>query len=116
MFMETFNAETSTYTLAINGAPVQILHPLLILNSKCRSVLTRATFNKKVSDADDILFLLGWLANAGILPQPQQVPHASKEFVEFYIATYGNPEAWTRAGYDMQRGMYFVLLQGGVPS
>lgn len=115
--MEPFDGETPTYTIAINGAPVQILHPLLILNAKCRSVLGRATELKKGSDAEDIIFLLGWLANAGIRPQPQQVPNVNKAFVEWFIQVFEcGPEVWRRAGYDMRKGMYFVVLKCGVPS
>ncbi|KAF2462937.1 uncharacterized protein BDR25DRAFT_385324 [Lindgomyces ingoldianus] len=104
LFRETFNADTPTHTITIGSASIKILSPVLILNSKCRSILGRPTEAKKVSDAADIKFLLRWLATNNAFPTAQDVPNATKEFVEWFIATYTGAEYWTSARYNFQTG------------
>lgn len=103
-FKETFDANTSTFTINVDGYPVEILHPLYILNAKCRSILGRANYDKKSSDAIDIQFLLWWLATNQIFPTAQYVPNATGEFVEWFIANYQGEEYWTRANFDRKTG------------
>nr|POE99493.1 hypothetical protein CFP56_52883 [Quercus suber] len=87
-FREKFDQDTPTLTVEIGSSSVIILHPTLILNAKCRSVLGRASDAKKRSDASDIKFLLRYLVRTGIIPSSQDLSNASKTFVEWFVATF----------------------------
>lgn len=88
LFKEDFSH--STPTILVNGN--RILKPTLILNGKCASILGRGTEFKKTTDATDIKFLLRWCAAERMYPTASEVPHATREFVEYFIATYGSPD------------------------
>jgi hypothetical protein len=107
-FREEFKEDTSTYTLDIEGISIEVLHPIQILNAKCQSILGRAGSGKKQTDSEDITFLLKWLAGQGITPTAQQVPHAVGEFVEWFISIYGGEELWTAAGFDREKGLFYL--------
>jgi hypothetical protein len=93
LFREPF--DESTETVEVNG--VQILKPTLILNAKCRSILGRAGEDKKTSDAQDIKFLLHWCAEHGM--DSTEVPNATREFVDAFIAFHGGAELWRAMGH-----------------
>lgn len=99
--------DESTPTVDIQG--VQILSPPLILNAKCQSILGRATEEKKKTDAQDIVFLLGWLAQMQTRPTPQEVPNASKAFVTWFVNKYQGQSGWTNVGYNMDTGKFAVM-------
>lgn len=80
---------------------VRIMKPTLILSSKCRSILQRHKDEKKQSDANDILFLLGWCCNNKMHPTGTEVPNAKKDFVDHFISVYGGGELWVNNGYDL---------------
>ncbi|KZF21367.1 hypothetical protein L228DRAFT_171231 [Xylona heveae TC161] len=102
LFKENFDSETPT--VFIDG--VQILKPALILNAKCRSILGRATDERKDADAHDIKFLLKYLAKNGTRPLAGEVTTATKDFFEWFTARYGNPQLWTQAGYGAEKGSF----------
>lgn len=99
LFKESFSS--STPVLVVRG--VRVLQPSLLLNAKCNSILGRARPDKKDTDAQDILFLLQWLAGNNIHPGIQDVPNASLEFVQWFIEEYGNGKLWINLGYDLRR-------------
>ncbi|KAM4065271.1 hypothetical protein HRG_004402 [Hirsutella rhossiliensis] len=84
----------------VNG--IRVLKPTLILNAKCASLLGRASEIKKSSDAIDIGFLLNWCADERIYPTASEVPNATKQFADYFIATYGDADSWAKAGYDVK--------------
>ncbi|KAK4151590.1 hypothetical protein C8A00DRAFT_35737 [Chaetomidium leptoderma] len=92
LFKEPF--DESTETVDVNG--IQVLKPALILNAKCRSILGRAGESKKMSDAQDIKFLLHRCAEDA--EDLTEVPNATKEFVDAYVAMYGGAELWRNLG------------------
>lgn len=103
LFREAFDA--STPTLNVQG--VEILKPSLLLNAKCRSIVERATEGKKFADAQDIEFLLRWLAETRTAVQREEVPDASQEFVSWIISNYHGEQRkglWVNAGYNMVTG------------
>jgi hypothetical protein len=100
LFREPFDA--STGTIDVDGA--RVLKPTLLLNAKCRSVIDRPGEGKKTTDAQDIKFLLSWCAEHAMLPTAVEVPNATKEFVDYFVATYGGLELWSNAGYDFGSG------------
>lgn len=100
LFREPFDA--STGTIDVDGT--RVLKPTLILNAKCRSVIDRPGEAKKTTDAQDIKFLLTWCVNHGMYPTETEVPNATKEFVEYFVATYGGQELWLNVGYDVGDG------------
>lgn len=106
LFQEHF--DDATETIEVNGT--RILKPALILNAKCRSILGRATQGKRNTDAEDIQFLLSWCAQNAVYPTSVEVPNASKEFVDYFIANYQGSELWYNAGYDVSRGTVPRLL------
>ncbi|KAK3291468.1 uncharacterized protein B0H64DRAFT_246302 [Chaetomium fimeti] len=95
LFKEPF--DESTETIEILGG-IHVLKPTLILNAKCRSILGRAGEDKKMSDSQDIKFLLHWCAENGLDPRTE-APNATTEFVDAFIAMYGGAELWRRVGY-----------------
>ncbi|RDL42339.1 uncharacterized protein BP5553_02318 [Venustampulla echinocandica] len=86
LFQETF--DESTPVITIDG--INVLKPTLILNAKCRSILGRRTGERKLADAADIQFLLGWCSTNNCIPTAAEVPNASKEFIEWFIQGFGN--------------------------
>ncbi|KAK3942809.1 hypothetical protein QBC46DRAFT_282939 [Diplogelasinospora grovesii] len=102
LFKEEFSASTPTIT--VND--VRLLKPTLILNAKCRSILGRANDSKKATDSQDILFLLAWCAHNRMRPTAAEVPNASKDFVGWFISTFGGADAWAHAGYDVSKGTW----------
>lgn len=105
LFKENFDQDTEVITVG----NVKVLKPALILNAKCRSILGRSTEHKRNTDAVDILFLLEFCArNPKYLPKAEEVPNANREFGQMFIAQYENQESWTRAGYNLQTGLFSV--------
>ncbi|KAH6624538.1 hypothetical protein B0J18DRAFT_479044 [Chaetomium sp. MPI-SDFR-AT-0129] len=96
--------DESTETIRVNGT--RVLKPTLILNAKCYSILGRATAEKKDRDADDISFLPEWCIGKAVYPTNSEVPNATKEFVDQYIAKYGRADVWNNAGYDISGGTW----------
>ena len=96
LFKEPFDESTETIEI-LDG--IHVLKPTLILNAKCRSILGRAADDKKMSDGQDIKFLLSFCADNGLDPWAD-VPNATMEFVDAFIATYGGAALWRRVGYD----------------
>jgi len=105
LFKERFDA--STPTIVVEG--VKILKPALILNAKCRSVLGRATAEKKYNDAQDIQYLLYWCAKMETRPTAEEVPNATRDFVLWFISEYKGEEYWKNAGYDLDKGQFALL-------
>ncbi|KXG49890.1 uncharacterized protein PGRI_058580 [Penicillium griseofulvum] len=103
LFQETFDETTEVITVG----NLKVLKPALLLNAKCGSILGRASEAKKRTDAQDILFLLGYCAeNPDQLPKASEVPNASKDFVEAFIQKYSGQGSWIAAGYDLQNGCF----------
>ena len=101
LFKEQFDEDTPI--IMIDG--VRILKPVLILNAKCRSVLSRATEEKKRTDKVDIFFLLEYLVLHDLKPMADDVPNASKEFVDWLNeGQVDRIEKWTAAGYNFETG------------
>ncbi|KAK4135745.1 hypothetical protein BT67DRAFT_259400 [Trichocladium antarcticum] len=102
LFKEPFDEITET--IQVNGT--RVLKPTLILNAKCRSILGRANKEKKDTDAHDIKFLLHWCVENVLYPTNSEVPNATKEFVDYFIATYERADLWYNAGYDISCGTW----------
>jgi hypothetical protein len=97
LFKEHYSGTTPV--VMVDG--VRILKPSLILNAKCGSIQGRATQEKKESDANDIIFLLGLCYTNRDYPTTAEVPNATKNFVLGFIQVYGSEAQWTDAGYDL---------------
>ena len=96
LFRHEFNQDTPT--VEVGG--VRVLHPLILLNTKCASILTRSSAAKKVTDGADITYLLQYCAKKGIAIDAAQVPSAASEVVEYLISQSWVPrEAFEKAGY-----------------
>lgn len=93
----------STPTIRVNNVPV--LKPTLLLDAKCDAIAGRPNDGKRRTDAADIKFLLDWCARNNMRPTPEETPHITKRFVNFFIRAYGGPELWTNAGWDIKKGM-----------
>ncbi|KAI1189490.1 hypothetical protein F5B17DRAFT_449720 [Nemania serpens] len=102
LFKEEFSATTPVFI----HAGIRILKPTLILNAKCGSILSRASADKKQTDAADIMFLLSWCDHQKVMPSNAEAPNAHNEFVKYFVNEYGSPDLWVRAGYDMSRGRW----------
>jgi hypothetical protein len=98
LFKEPFDEDTETVEI-LDG--VQVLKPALILNAKCRSILGRAGDDKKMSDAQDIRFLLNWCAENDMATKAD-VLNATGEFVEAFVSMYGGEDLWRNLGYDVR--------------
>ena len=85
----------STPCVVVNN--VRVLKPTLILDAKCESILGRANDIKKRTDAQDIRFLLIYIAKNRI-PVGSGVPNASSEFITWFVSIYGGKELFQRAG------------------
>jgi hypothetical protein len=84
LFKENFSS--STPVVVIDGT--KVLKPALISNSKCYSIIGRASESRKRTDALDIQFCLGWYAQNNAFPTAAEVPRAGKQFVEWFIFIY----------------------------
>lgn len=61
----------------------------------------RASEHKKLTDATDILFLLGYCASNGYRIGAADVPNATEEFVNWTVTYMDIPQnAWDAAGYN----------------
>ncbi|KAF7118638.1 hypothetical protein CNMCM5793_008176 [Aspergillus hiratsukae] len=90
-------------TEVINVGNVTVLKPALILNAKCRSILERSSEDKKATDAQDIIFILGYcVQHPEYLPKAAEVPNATREFVQMFNQKYLQQALWIRAGYNLQ--------------
>lgn len=101
MFREQFDQDTPTVIVEVDGTELRVLQPKSILNAKCRSILGRATDERKAADSRDILFLLKYLGerergNRGEVEI--QVPNATQEFMEWFIERYGHRSLWQGVG------------------
>lgn len=89
------NFDATTPTVSVQG--IRILHPVLLLDTKCESILGRA---KKATDASDIAFLLRYIASHRIAVKKGDVPAANDAFVKFSVEIgYVPLEYWVAAGY-----------------
>jgi hypothetical protein len=61
MYLGDFDANTPTHNVDVGGVSVRVLHPVILLNNKLRVIGGRATQDRKVSDYQDIVFLLSRL-------------------------------------------------------
>lgn len=104
LFKENFDQNTETVQMQVNGQAVNILHPIALLNAKCGSILKRATDAKKTTDADDINFLLAYLAKNGIFPTSAQLPNVDREFVSWFVDLDSREERWKSIGFDFEAG------------
>ncbi|KAI0330247.1 hypothetical protein GY45DRAFT_1323970 [Cubamyces sp. BRFM 1775] len=96
-FQSAFTERTPT--VVVDGG-VRVLHPVRILDAKCKSVLARSALYKKNTDAHDIVFLLQYCARNGVAIRAGDVEHAGAETIEYLIAQEMTPrEAWNAAGY-----------------
>ncbi|KAL3469548.1 hypothetical protein BJX99DRAFT_241062 [Aspergillus californicus] len=103
LFRERFDETTEVITVG----NAKVLKPALLLNSKCRSIIGRANEAKKMTDSQDIIFLLGFCAqNPAFLPKATEVPNATLEFVQMFIQVYSHQDEWTRAGYGLCTGLF----------
>jgi hypothetical protein len=107
LFKEDFTE--STPTISVDG--VRILKPALILNAKCGSILGRHTEPKKRTDAIDIRFLLDWCHRNQVLPTANEVPNATKDFVDYFISLWGGEDLWKNAGYDLSTGKFTCFIK-----
>lgn len=106
LFQEKFDETTEVITVG----NLKVLKPALLLNAKCGSIINRASEAKKTTDAQDIIFLLGYCAeNPDHLPKASEVPNATKDIVEAFIGKYGGEESWIGAGYDLQMGLLHLV-------
>ncbi|KAM5542115.1 hypothetical protein V8D89_004198 [Ganoderma adspersum] len=100
MFKSHFDENTPT--VVVNG--IRVLHPLILLDTKCGALISRAE-NKRFTDAQDITFLLGFCSSHRIPITTRDVPNASPDSIEYLISQGWVPrEAWVNAGYVQGRG------------
>lgn len=101
MCREHFDQNTPTVTMEVEGTEVRVLHPKLILNAKCRSILGRTTDERKAADSGDIVFLLKYLGESERGDRGEveiQVPNATHKFVEWFVERYGHRSLWQGLG------------------
>ena len=101
MFREHFDQNTPTVTMEVEGTEIRVLHPKLILNAKCRSILGRTTDERKAADSGDILFLLKYFGESEQgdgKDTKMGVSNATQEFVEWYVERYGHKSLWQGVG------------------
>ncbi|KAH6615758.1 hypothetical protein B0J18DRAFT_469034 [Chaetomium sp. MPI-SDFR-AT-0129] len=70
----------------------RLLRPALLLNYKCFAWQVREDPRKKLSDAQDILFLLRYMVASGIQTSSQEVNHATPDFFVEFLASYPDAE------------------------
>ncbi|RDX52756.1 hypothetical protein OH76DRAFT_1400017, partial [Lentinus brumalis] len=96
LFQGSFDAATPI--VMVNG--VRVLHPVRILDAKCRSLLSRSHDVKRASDAEDIAFLLHRCASDGIKIRAGDMVNAIPGVLEYIIDQAWVPrQAWNAAGY-----------------
>ncbi len=96
LFQGSFDAATPI--VMVNG--VRVLHPVRILDAKCRSLLSRSHDVKRASDAEDIAFLLHRCASDGIKIRAGDMVNAIPGVLESIIDQAWVPrQAWNAAGY-----------------
>lgn len=96
MFQGEFDENTPTVT--VDG--VRVLHPLLLLNAKCGSMPQRSSDGKRMTDANDIAFLLRYCVEEKIEIVSSSVPNARAEVVAYTIEQeWVAREDWEAAGY-----------------
>ncbi|KAF4431823.1 hypothetical protein F53441_13877 [Fusarium austroafricanum] len=100
LFRENFTSSTSV--MIVQG--VRVLHPTLLLNAKCKSILGRVGSEKKDTDSQDIVFLLQWCASNNV--RPRWVANAGPIFVQWFIQEYGNERLWSDLGFDLKTGKW----------
>lgn len=95
MFKTHFDANTPT--VLVNG--IRVLHPLFLLDAKCGALISRSE-QKRFTDAQDIIFLLGYCVAHGLKITTRDVPNASPDNVEYLISQgWVSREVWAHAGY-----------------
>jgi hypothetical protein len=99
LFRQSFTPFTPTITVN----QIRVLKPTLLLNAKCASVYGRSNDGKRNTDATDIKFLM-WCIENRMYITAEEVPNATKEFVEYFISHFEDTELWIDAGYDLTRG------------
>jgi hypothetical protein len=70
---------------------IRVLPPALILNTKCAAWSTddpMRTMDKKTSDRVDIEFLINYMARRGERSSRQEVPNATEDFLDAFLARY----------------------------
>lgn len=75
-FQDKFDSDTPTIT----HHNVKVLKPALLLNAKCCSILSRASDDKKASDAVDIQFLLEYHVQTKTKLTAEEVPMAKRVY------------------------------------
>jgi hypothetical protein len=100
LFKQPFTPSTPT----INVNQVKVLKPTLLLDAKCGAIFGRSSEEKRRTDATDIKFLLRWCTTHQMYPTAEELPNATKTFVEYFISQFEGPELWTDAGYDLEKG------------
>lgn len=99
-----FKSQFSASTPCVLVDNVRILKPTLILDAKCNSILGRGQDSKKLTDAEDIKFLLTYIAFHKI-PVGSEVPNATGEFIAWFDQVYGGKELFQNAGFTVH-GMF----------
>ncbi len=103
-FSEPYDESTPTITIA----GIRVLHPVLILNSKCMSAQMRVEDDKADNDVQDIQFLLQ-LIHENPSPWGGQtlpvckatVPRATPLFIDSLVEEYPDLRpAWERVGFN----------------
>ncbi|KAI9803020.1 MAG: hypothetical protein M1825_002253 [Sarcosagium campestre] len=84
-FKTPFDASTELVQV---GAGIRILTPPTLLESKCASLLSRSSDDKKVTDVADIEFLLEYMDQNGYRIRTEQVPSATKAFQGWLAKEY----------------------------
>jgi len=92
LFRGTFDEDTKT----IEMGGVRILHPALLLDELCGGIMGRPTEEWAKIDAENILFLLGWLGEDSGEIQRSDVPNANRTFAQWFVEKYGGEEHWKK--------------------
>jgi hypothetical protein len=64
------------------------LDPVKILNGKCKSIWQRSDEGKRRVDAEDILWLLGWIGKEGRRVKMREMKNINEECVEEFVTRY----------------------------
>ncbi|KAK4151686.1 hypothetical protein C8A00DRAFT_16944, partial [Chaetomidium leptoderma] len=70
----------------------RLLRPALLLNYKCFAWQMREDPRKKLTDAQDILFLLRYMVAQRVQTSSQEVNHATPDFFVEFLARYPDAE------------------------
>ncbi|KAL2015868.1 hypothetical protein VTK56DRAFT_4665 [Thermocarpiscus australiensis] len=93
----------------------RILRPALLLDLKCLSWAGRDKPQKKLHDAQDIRFLLKYMADKGIRASRQEVANATDDFLDEYCARYPDDRALFMKVLKPEQGSS-TTARGGSPS